>query len=83
MSGSAVTLALSGVRPADVMGQIGWRTGMTALHYLKLSEVLRVGGPSQVLFTCDPDQQFADDYFSLNTQKRFSDAFPSVIPDNS
>ncbi|KAK3734287.1 hypothetical protein QZH41_015130, partial [Actinostola sp. cb2023] len=40
-SGCANTLALSGVRLADVMGHIGWRSDKTALYYLKLSEVLR------------------------------------------
>ncbi|KAK3747371.1 hypothetical protein QZH41_016499, partial [Actinostola sp. cb2023] len=40
-SGCANTLALSGVRLADVMGHIGWRSDKTALYYLKLSEVLK------------------------------------------
>ncbi|KAK3745533.1 hypothetical protein QZH41_002902 [Actinostola sp. cb2023] len=41
-SGCAITLAMSGVGLADVMGHIGWRSDKTALYYLKLSEVLRI-----------------------------------------
>ena len=53
-SGSAITLALSGSKLADIMSHVGWTNKETALYYMKLAEVLRVGktlrdGASNVL----------------------------------
>ena len=66
------------MRLADVMGHIGWRSDKTALYYLKLSEVLRVGSAPQVLSSCDPDDPLAEEYSALNSLKLFSDAFPNT-----
>ena len=48
-SGSAITLALSGSKLADIMSHVGWTNKETALYYMKLAEVLRVGSLSHLL----------------------------------
>ena len=77
-SGCAITLAMSGVGLADVMGHIGWRSDKTALYYLKLSEVLRVGSAPGVLSDCDPGDPSYKQFTELDNLKLFSDAFPNT-----
>ena len=50
-AGLAITLALSGsqLTGADIMEHVGWRQAPTASHYLKVAQVLRPGGPSDLL----------------------------------
>ena len=80
-AGSAITLALSGSQLSDIMSHVGWKSEATANHYLKLSQVLRPGGPSDLLSRdselCDTACSF---YSELNSLKGFSSAFsPSNV----
>lgn len=76
-SGSAITLALSGAQLADVMDHVGWASNSTALYYLKLAQVLRPGGPSDILASQDEDYiSLAANYTDLNSLKSFVSAFP-------
>ena len=76
-SGSAITLALSGAQLADVMDRVGWESNSMALYYLKFAQVLRPGGPSDILASQDEDSTslFAN-YTDLNSLKNFVPAFP-------
>ena len=48
-SGSAITLALSDAKLADVMDHVGWQSSLKALYYVKLAQILRPGGPLDIL----------------------------------
>ncbi len=76
-AGCAITLAFSGSPLADVMGHVGWKADHTALYYMKLSEVLRHGAPSQLL-SAEPveTQTSVKTYQDLNLLKNFVCAFP-------
>ena len=52
-AGAAITLALSGSQLADSMTHVGWRTAPSASYYLKLAQVIRLGGPSELLPNLD------------------------------
>lgn len=78
-SGAAISLALSGGQLADVMSHVGWNTPQTALYYLKLAQVLRPGGPSDLLASdecavLDASSHYAD----LNSLQNFLSAFPPM-----
>ena len=76
-SGLAITLALSGSKLADIMSHVGWNHKETALHYMKLAEVLRVSSPSHLL-SADSSSSSAltKNYMELNRLKNFVSAFP-------
>ena len=57
-SGSAITLALSGSQLADVMDHVGWQSSAMALYYLKLAQVLRPSGLSDILALHDENSFF-------------------------
>ena len=77
-AGLAITLALSGSQLADIMEHVGWRHAPTASHYLKVAQVLRPGGPSDLLSRHDPSAQaLAVSYTDLNSLRRFTVAFPT------
>ena len=78
-SGSAITLALSGSKLADIMSHVGWNNKETALYYMKLAEVLRVGSPSHLL-SADSSAKSAltENYMELNRLKNFVSAFPAT-----
>lgn len=73
-SGSAVSMALADVGLHDIMDHVGWRTSKTALHYIKLRQVLNPAGPAARLAELDMDTGLA--YKNLNTLKDFVPAFP-------
>ena len=74
----AITLALSGSQLADIMERVGWRQAPTASHYLEVAQVLRPGGPSDLLPRHDPSAQaLAVSYTDLNSLRRFTVAFPT------
>lgn len=76
-SGSAITLALSGSQLADIMDHVGWQSNSMALYYLKLAQVLRPGGPSDILASQDEDSLcLSTNYVDLNSLKNFVSAFP-------
>ena len=77
-AGLAITLALSGSQLADIMEHVGWRRPPMASHYLKVAQVLRPGGPSDLLSCHDPSAQaLADSYTDLNSLLHFTIAFPT------
>lgn len=77
-AGLAITLALSGSQLADIMEHVGWRRAPTASHYLKVAQVLRPGGPSELLSRhLSSAQTLADSYTDLNSLVHFTVAFPS------
>ena len=79
-AGLAITLALSGSQLADIMEHVYRRHAPTASHYLKVAQVLRPGGPSDLLSRHDPSAQaLADSYTDLNSLLLFTDAFSTGI----
>lgn len=77
-AGLAITLALSGSQLADIMEHVGWRHAPTASHYLKVAQVLRPGGPSELLSRHDSSAQaLAESYTDLNSLLHFTVAFPT------
>ena len=75
-AGLAITLAFSGSQLADIMEHVGWRHAPTASHYLKVAQVLRPEGPSDLLSRHDPSAQaLAVSYTDLNSLRRFTVAF--------
>ena len=77
-AGLAITLALSGSQLADIMEHVGWRHAPTASHDLKVAQVLRPGGPSELLSRHVPSTQtLADSYTDLNSLVHFAVAFPA------
>ena len=80
-SGSAITLALCGSSLADIMGHVGWASKQTALYYLKVAQVLQLGGPSDIL--ASDEYHLADvgvSYTDMNMLKGFISAFPTGNP---
>lgn len=78
-AGAAITLALSGARLGDIMAHVGWKTPSTASYYLKLANVLRPGGPSELLSSGESSVELSTSAYSdLNTLHNFVAAFPSV-----
>ena len=78
-SGSAITLALSGSQLAHIMSHVGWNNEETALYYMKLAEVLRVGSPSHLLSAdCSATSTLTDNYTDIYRLKNFVSAFPHV-----
>lgn len=43
-SGAAVSLALSRVSLHEITDHVGWKTSSTALHYIKLKQVVNPAG---------------------------------------
>ena len=77
-SGCAITFPLSGAQLADVMSQVGWKNGQTALYYMKLGEVLRQGSSSYLLSSAsDGTSNLSSLNTSLDSLKNFICAFPS------
>ena len=72
-TGSAITLALSG----SIMSHVGWNNKETALYYMKLAEVLRVGSPSHLLSAdFSAISALTENYMELNRLKNFVSTFP-------
>ena len=59
------------------MGHAGWESNSMALYYLKLAQVLRPGGPSDILAAQEEDAiSLSSSYADLNSLKNFISAFP-------
>ena len=59
------------------MSQVGWKNKETALYYMKLEEVLRVGSPSHLLSAgSSATSVLTENYLELNRLKNFVSAFP-------
>ena len=62
------------------MEHVGWRHAPTASHYLKVAQVSRLVGPSELLSRHDsPAQALADSYTDLNSLLHFTAAFPTGV----
>ena len=54
-SGAAISMALADVSLNGIMDHVGWKSSKTALHYIKLREVLNPAGPAAKLADLDAD----------------------------
>lgn len=72
-SGAAVSLALSGATLLEIMDHIGWKSSKTALHYIKLKQVMNPAGAAAKLADLDPSS--GREYRKLNDLSGFSQAF--------
>lgn len=72
-SGAAVSLALAGATLHEIMDHIGWKSSKTALHYIKLREVMNPAGAAAKLADLDPSS--GQDYRRLNDLSGFSQFF--------
>lgn len=72
-SGAAVSLALAGVGLRDIMDHIGWKSSKTALHYIKLRQVMNPSGAASILADLDP--QIGQTYKEWNSLKGFAPFF--------
>ena len=53
------------------MSHVGWKNKETALYYMKLEEVLRVGSPSHLLSAdSSTTSALTENYLELNRQKK-------------
>ena len=79
MAGVAITIALSGSQLTDIMEHIGWCHSPAASHYLKVAQVLRPGGPSELLSrnVSSAHVLVASLYSDLNSLTNFRVAFPA------
>ena len=76
-SGSAISLALSGSKLADIMSHVGWNNKETALYYMKLAEVFHVSSPSHLLSAASSaTSALTENYMELIRLKNFVSAFP-------
>ena len=74
----AITLALSGSQIADIMEHVGWRHRSYGVSLFEVAQVLRPGGPSELLSRHVPSTQtLADSYTDLNSLVHFAVAFPA------
>lgn len=75
-AGAAITLALSGSQLTDIMEHIGWRHALTESHYLKVAQVHRPGGPSELLSrNISSARALVASYCDLNSLTNFTVAF--------
>jgi hypothetical protein len=56
------------------MDHVGWKTSTSALHYIKLRQVLNAAGPAAKL--ADMQSETGKDYKAMNELKGFVKAFP-------
>lgn len=75
-SGAAVSLALSKASLHENMDHVGLKTPQTALHYIKLKEVLNPAGPAAKLASLD--SAALDVYTKWNELQGFSQAFSGL-----
>ena len=73
-SGAVVSMALADVGLHEIMDHVGWRTSKTALHYIKLKNVLNPAGPAARL--ADLDMETGRKYKDCDALKDFCEAFP-------
>lgn len=73
-SGAAISMALADVSLNDIMDHVGWKSSKTALHYIKLKQVLNPAGPAAKL--ADLDKDTGKHYKVTNELTGFVTAFP-------
>ena len=72
-SAAAVSLALEGVSLHEIMDHVGWKTSKTALHYIKLRQVVNPAGVAARL--ANLPQGTDESYKRLNNLQGFTQAF--------
>ena len=72
-SGAAVSLALEGVSLHEIMDHVGWKTSKTALHYVKLRQLVNPAGAAARL--ANLPQGTGESYKRLNNLQGFTQAF--------
>ena len=72
-TGAAVSLALEGVSLHEIMHRVGWKSSKTALHYIKLKQVLNRAGAAAKLV--DLPLGLGESYKRINNLKGFTLAF--------
>ena len=72
-SGAAILLALAGVSFHEIMDHVGWKNGRTALHYIKLKQVVSPAGAAAKLADLDCDT--GKTYMRLNNLEGFFPVF--------
>lgn len=61
------------------MSHVGWKSGQTALYYMRLAKVLSLSDPSAQISRGDnPSEELFTRYLDLNSLKNFLCAFPSL-----
>ena len=73
-SRGAVSLALKGINLHEIMDHIGWKTSRTAIHYVKLKQVLNEAGV--VARLADLSLELGESYRQMNNLRGFTHAFP-------
>ena len=64
-SGEAISMALADISSDQIMRHVGWKSSETALHYIKLKQVVNIAGPADS----------GKEYKLANSLKSFSKAF--------
>jgi integrase len=72
-SGVAVSLALAGVSLHEIMDHVGWKSSRTAMHYIKLRQVVNPAGAAAQL--ADLDYDVGKTYMNLNNLDGFLPLF--------
>ena len=72
-SGCAISLALAGTKLYQIMDHVCWKSSSTALHHIKLNQVLISGGAADALSSLTLD--LADAYKEYNDLRGFTKAF--------
>lgn len=73
-SGAAISMALADISLDQIMDHVGWKSSKTALHYIKLKQVVNTAGPAAKLSNLSTDS--GKEYKLVNSLKGFSKAFP-------
>ena len=72
-SGAAVSMALEGISLHEIMDHVGWKSSKTALHYIKLKQVINPAGAAARLANLPIDT--GETYRRTNSLEGFSQAF--------
>ena len=72
-SGCAISLAIAGAKLDAIMDHVGWESSSSARHYIKLNQVLGLGGAADTLPSLELDLVKA--YKQYNNLHGFSVAF--------
>lgn len=67
-------MALADVSLNEIKDHVGWKNSKTALHYIKLKQVVNPAGPAAKL--ANIDSRVGVEYKYMNELKDFVQAFP-------
>ena len=72
-SGCAISLAISGAKLDTIMDHVGWKSSSTARYYIKLNQVLGLGGAADTMSSLEVD--LTKVYKQYNDLQGFTFAF--------